>query len=92
MWIQNTSETDPHSYMYEATKAVVMKAQKKVWGFKGIEPCDLHDTGAVLYQLSHEALLQAGQERVQFELNFGCFITARITFTSIGSTCSIQLA
>ena len=28
MWIQNTSETDPHSY--EATKAVAMKAQKNI--------------------------------------------------------------
>ena len=40
------------------------KAQKK--GFNGIWTHDLHDTGAMLYQLSYEALLEACQERVQF--------------------------
>ena len=28
LWIENTSESDPHSY--EATKAVAKKAQKKI--------------------------------------------------------------
>ena len=62
--IENTSESDPHSY--EATKAVAKKAQKKFWGFNGIRTHDLRDTGAMLYQLSYEALLVVGQEWVQF--------------------------
>ena len=32
----------------------------------GFEPMILRDTGAMLYQLSCKALLEAGQERVQF--------------------------
>ena len=42
------------------------KAQNKFWGSNGIWTHDLHDTGAMLYQLSYEALLEAGQVRVQF--------------------------
>ena len=44
--IQNTIESDPHSY--KATKAVVKEAQKKIcfWSFKA--GCDLRDTGAML--------------------------------------------
>ena len=33
-------------------------------------PIDLHDTDAMLYQLSYEALLKAGQERVQFYTHY----------------------
>ena len=32
----------------------------------GFEPNDLRDTGVMLYQLNYEALLEAGQVRVQF--------------------------
>ena len=62
--IHSTSESDPCSY--EATKAVVKKPRKNIWGFNRILTHDLHDTGAMLYQLSYEALLKAGQEPVQF--------------------------
>ena len=43
------------------------KAQEKlkVWGSNGIWTHDLHDTGAMLYQLSYEASLEADQMRVQ---------------------------
>ena len=64
LWIENTSESDLHTY--EATKAVAKKTQKKFWGFNGIQTHNLHDTGAMLYRLSYEALLEAGQVRVQF--------------------------
>ena len=49
-------------------KQLQRKPRKKFWGFNGIQTHDLHDTRAVLYQLSYmyEALLEAGQERVQF--------------------------
>ena len=60
----HSSEGDPCSY--EATKSVGQKAQKKIWGFKGIQTHDLCDTGAMLYRLSYEALLGVGQEWVQF--------------------------
>ena len=53
--IENTSETDPRSY--EATKAVANESPEKFWGFNGIRSHDLRDTGAMLYQLSYEALL-----------------------------------
>ena len=36
----------------------------------GFGTCDLSDSSAMLYQLSYEASLEAGQERVQFILNF----------------------
>ena len=36
LWIENTSEIYPHSY--EATKAVVKKAQKKSEASMGFEP------------------------------------------------------
>ena len=49
----------------EATKVVAKKAQEKFWGFNGIQTHDRHDTGAVFYQLSYEASLEAGQEWVQ---------------------------
>ena len=49
-----------------ATKAVANKALKKFWGFNGIRTHDLRDTGAMLYQLSYEASLEAGQVQVQF--------------------------
>ena len=60
LWIENTSESDLH------TKAVAKKAQKKFWGFNGIRTHDICDTSAMLYRLSYEALLEAGQVRVQF--------------------------
>ena len=59
--INNTS--DPRSYK---VKAVTNKAQKEFWGSNGIQTHDLRDTGAMLYRLSYEASLQAGQVRVQF--------------------------
>ena len=40
--------------------------QKEFWGFNGIRTHDLRDTSAMLHQLSYKALLEAGQERVQF--------------------------
>ena len=33
----------------------IKKPEKKNQGFKGIRALDLHDTGAMLYQLSYEA-------------------------------------
>ena len=42
------------------------KPRQKIWGFNGIWTHDLRNTGVMLYQLSYEALLEAGQERVQF--------------------------
>ena len=62
--IKNTSESDPQ--IYKATEAVAKKAQKKFWGFNRILTHDLHNTTAMLYQLSYEASLEAGQEQVQF--------------------------
>ena len=60
----NTSENNPHSY--EVTLAGTNEAQKEIWGSNGIRTHDLRDTGAMLYQLSYEASLEAGQVRVQF--------------------------
>ena len=51
-------ESDPRSY--EVTLAVTNKAQKTFWVSNGIQTHDLCDTGAMLYQLSYEALLEAG--------------------------------
>ena len=51
-------ESDPHSC--EATQAVANKAQKKSV-FNGIRTHDLSDTGVMLYLLSYEASLEAGQ-------------------------------
>ena len=53
--------SDPRSH--EASKAVAIKAQKQFWASNGIRTHDLRDTGAVLYRLSYEASLEAGQER-----------------------------
>ena len=61
-YVPLTSGSNPHSY--EATKAAAKKAQKK--GSKGIRTHDLCDNSVMLYQLSYEASLEAGQERVQF--------------------------
>ena len=49
LWIENTSGSD------EATKAAAKKAQTEA-------NLLFHDTSAMLYQLSYEALLEAGQE------------------------------
>ena len=46
--------------------AVTNKAQKKFWGSKGIRTHDIRDIGAMLYQLSYEDSLEAGQVQVQF--------------------------
>ena len=64
-----TSESDIRSY--EATKAVAKKAQKKFWGSNGIWTHDLRDTGAMLYQLTYDASLEAGQVRVDLLCCFG---------------------
>ena len=56
-----TSESDPQLWSKGAKKA-----QKKFWGFNGIWTNDLHNTGAMLYQLSYEACLGVGQEWVQY--------------------------
>ena len=53
----NNSESGPHSY--GATKAFAKKVWKKILRVQW-------DTGAMLYQLSYEALLDTGQKRVQF--------------------------
>ena len=46
--IRNASESD--SSIYEATKAVAKKAQKKFWGFNGIPSHEFRtDTGAMVY-------------------------------------------
>ena len=59
-----TSESDPHSYV--VTWAFTNKALKKPP--PGFEPMSytVCDTSAMLYQLSYEASLEAGQVRVQF--------------------------
>ena len=62
--IKNTSESDPRSY--GATKAVTNKAPQKIWGSNGIRTHDFRNTRAMLYQLSSEALLEAGQVQIQF--------------------------
>ena len=49
----------------EATKAVAKKVQENIRGFNGIWTHYLRDTGAMLYQLSSEASLEAGQEQIQ---------------------------
>ena len=41
------------------------KAQNKFWGSNGIQTHDLRNTGAMLYQLSYEVSLEAGQVRVR---------------------------
>ena len=61
---------------YEATKAVTKKAQKQFWGSNGIRTRDLRNTGAMLYRLSYEASLEAGQVRVQFIDIMGAFFWA----------------
>ena len=48
------------------TLAITNKAQKKFWGSNGILTHDLRNTGVMLYQLSYEASLEAGQVWVQF--------------------------
>ena len=58
-WLNSRSENDLCSC--EATCK-----RKKNWGFNRIWTHDLRDTSAMLYQLSYETLLEAGQERVQF--------------------------
>ena len=62
--IKNISERDLRSR--EVTKTVTNKALKKFRGSNRIQTLDLRDTNAMLYQLSYEALLEAGQVRVQF--------------------------
>ena len=44
----------------------VCTADKKIWGFNGNWTHDLRDTSAMLYQLSYEASLEAGQDLVHF--------------------------
>ena len=53
-------------------KQLQRKPRKKSEASTGFGTCDLCDTSAMLYQLSYmyEASLEAGQERVQFILNF----------------------
>ena len=41
--------------------AAAKKAQKKFWGSNRVWTNDLHDTSAMLYQLSYEASPEAGQ-------------------------------
>ena len=53
--MNNGRESDLRSC--EVTYAVTNKAQKKIWGFNGIQTHDLRDTGAMLYRLSYEASL-----------------------------------
>ena len=45
--------------------AVTNKVQKKILRLQRDLNHGLHDTGAMLYQLSYEASLEAGQVRVQ---------------------------
>ena len=49
-------------------KQLQRKPRKKIWGSNEIRTHDLRDTGAMLYQLSYEASLEAGQERVRIPL------------------------
>ena len=49
-------------------KQLQIKPRKQFWGSNGIRTHDLRDTGAMLYQLSYKASLEAGQERVRIPL------------------------
>ena len=51
----NTSERDLRS---------CKESPENFWGSNGIQTHDLRDTGTMLYQLSYEASLEAGQVRV----------------------------
>ena len=51
--------------VYEVTYAVTLQIKLRK-GPNGIRTHDLHDTSMMLYQLSYEASLEAGQVRVQF--------------------------
>ena len=89
----------------QLTKAVAKKAKNKFWGSNGIQTHDRFITRAMLYQLSYEALLEAGQEWVQYipviwrEWHYVYMIiyihhrSMGITFTSIvyGSTVYIYI-
>ena len=56
---------------------VISAVKKKFWGSNGIQTHDLRDTSAMLYELSYEASLEAGQVRVQFiPVIMGLFVTA----------------
>ena len=61
--MNHTNESDPRT---EATKAVANKAQKQFRGSNGIRTHALRDTSAMLYRLSYEVSLEAGQVQVQF--------------------------
>ena len=65
------SPSDHYRYIYSAIGIakythMINKAQKKFWGSNGIRTHELRDTGAMLYRLSYEASMGAGQFRVQF--------------------------
>ena len=63
--IKNRNESDLRSC--EVTLAVTNKAQKKFCSSNGIRTHDLCDTGALLYRLSYEASMEAGQLRVRVQ-------------------------
>ena len=72
-----TSESDLHSYEITNINIVTNIAQKNSEAPMGFEPMTSHNTGAMLYQLSYEASLEAGQVRVQFiPVIMGLFVTA----------------
>ena len=56
----------PRLNILRITVKPTKKTQKQFWGFNRIWTHDLRDTGAMLYQLSYEASLEAGQVWVQF--------------------------
>ena len=47
-------------------KQLQRKHRTILWGFNGIRKIDLRYTSVMLYQLSYEALMEPGQEQVQF--------------------------
>ena len=66
LFFKENSRSERDLRSCEVTEAVTNKAQKKFWGSNGIRTHDLHDTGAMLYWLSYEALPEAAQVQVQF--------------------------
>ena len=52
-------------YVYIEIKVIFTVVKQLLKGFNGIWTYDLRDTGAMLYRLIYEALLETGQEQVQ---------------------------
>ena len=68
---KTTSESESDFLSCEATlRSCKESPDKNSEVSTRLGPIDLHDTDAMLYQLSYEASLKAGQERVQFYTHY----------------------